>query len=112
VIEATVLALAVPPRSLLAWIGPGIGRAHFEIGPEVREALLSGDPEAGGAFEPSSSGRYLADLALLARRRLERLGIERVYGGTACTYASPERYFSHRRDGRTGRQATLIWLEK
>lgn len=112
VIEATVLVLAVPPRSLLAWIGPGIGRAHFEIGPEVREALLSGDPEAGGAFEPGSSGRYLADLALLARRRLERLGIERIYGGTGCTYASPERYFSHRRDGRTGRQATLIWLEK
>ena len=112
VIEATVQALAVPPQSLLAWLGPGIGRAHFEIGPEVREALLSRDPEAGHAFELNARGRYLADLVLLAQRRLERLGIERIYGGDACTYASPGRYFSHRRDGRTGRQATLIWLEK
>jgi polyphenol oxidase len=112
VIEATVQALSVPPRSLLAWLGPGIGRAHFEVGPEVREALLSADPEAGHAFEPNARGRYFADLALLAQRRLESLGIERIYGGNACTYASPERYFSHRRDGRTGRQATLIWLEK
>ena len=112
VIEAMVQALAVPPQSLLAWLGPGIGRAHFEIGPEVREALLSRDPEAGHAFELNARGRYLADLALLAQRRLERLGIERIYGGDACTYASPGRYFSHRRDGRTGRQATLIWLEK
>jgi len=112
VIEAMVQALAVPPQSLLARLGPGIGRAHFEIGPEVREALLSRDPEAGHAFELNARGRYLADLALLAQRRLERLGIERIYGGDACTYASPGRYFSHRRDGRTGRQATLIWLEK
>ncbi len=112
VIEATVQALAVPPRSLLAWIGPGIGRGHFEIGAEVRAQLLSGDPEGEAAFDPSPSGRFLADLALLARRRLERLGIERIYGGGACTYVSREHYFSHRRDGRTGRQATLIWLEK
>lgn len=112
VIEATVDALAVPPRSLLAWIGPGIGRGHFEIGPEVRTELLCGDPEAAAAFDPSPTGRFMADLPWLARRRLERLGIERIYGGGACTYASPEQYFSHRRDGRTGRQATLIWLEK
>lgn len=112
VIEATVQALAVPPRSLLAWIGPGIGRAHFEIGPEVREELLNGDPQSGHAFKPNSGGRYLADLTLLARRRLERLGIEHIYEAGECTYASPERYFSHRRDGSTGRQATLIWMEK
>ena len=65
--------------------------------------------------EPSSRTRAAgtcADLVSLARRRLERLGIERIYGGDACTYAFAERYFSHRRDGRTGRQATLIWLEK
>jgi copper oxidase (laccase) domain-containing protein len=54
----------------------------------------------------------MADLAALARRRLERVGIARIYGGDACTYAAPEHYFSYRRDGRTGRQATLIWLEK
>jgi hypothetical protein len=112
VIEATVGALALPPSSLLAWLGPGIGRGHFEIGAEVREAFLRADPEAKEAFLPNARGRYMADLEALVRRRLERLGVARIYGGDACTYASPERYFSHRRDGRTGRQATLIWLEK
>jgi YfiH family protein len=112
VIEATVRALALPPRSLLAWLGPGIGPAHFEIGTEVREELLRADSHAEAAFERNARGRYRADLAALARLRLERLGIARIYGGDACTYAAPEDYFSHRRDGRTGRQATLIWLEK
>ena len=112
VIEATVRALALPPQSLLAWLGPGIGPAHFEIGAEVREELLRADPQAEAAFERNARGRYMADLAALARRRLERLGIARIYGGDACTYAAPEEYFSYRRDGRTGRQATLIWLEK
>lgn len=112
VIEATVRALALPPSSLLAWLGPGIGPGHFEIGAEVREALLRADPQAREAFVPNARGRYMADLGALARRRLQRLGIERIYGGDVCTYASPHGYFSHRRDGRTGRQATLIWLEK
>jgi YfiH family protein len=112
VIEATVRALALPPQSLLVWLGPGIGPAHFEIGPEVREELLRADPQAEAAFERNVRGRYTADLAALARRRLERLGIARIYGGDACTYTAPENYFSYRRDGRTGRQATLIWLEK
>jgi polyphenol oxidase len=112
VIEATVRKLALPPRSLLAWLGPGIGPAHFEIGADVREELLRADPRAEAAFEQNARGRYMADLAALARRRLERLGIVRIHGGDACTYAAPEHYFSHRRDGRCGRQATLIWLEK
>ncbi len=112
VLEATVRALALPPRSLLAWLGPGIGAAHFEIGNEVREELLRACAHAEGAFQRNARGRYWADLAALARLRLERLGIARIYGGDACSYAAPEAYFSHRRDGRTGRQATLIWLEK
>ena len=112
VIEATVRALALPPQSLLAWLGPAIGPAHFEIGAEVRDELLRADPQAGAAFVGNARGRYMADLAALARRRLEGLGIARIYGGGACTYAAPEEYFSYRRDGRTGRQATLIWLEK
>ena len=112
VIEATVRALALPPQSLLAWLGPGIGPGHFEIGAEVREALLHADPQAEGAFERNAGGRYMADLAALARRRLERLGIARIYGGDACTFTAPQDYFSYRRDGRTGRQASLVWLEK
>jgi YfiH family protein len=122
VIEAAVAAMGVPPREILAWLGPAIGPLHFEVGPEVREALLKDDPGAEGAFRRSTGRgpvggdgepveRFMADLCALARRRLGRLGIERIYGGTECTYSRPDRYFSHRRDGQTGRQASLIWLE-
>jgi YfiH family protein len=111
VIEATVGALAVPPESLLAWLGPAIGPLHFEVGGEVREALLAADSGAAAAFVPNSRGRFMADLAALARRRLVGLGVKRIYGGGNCTFADAGRFFSHRRDGVTGRQATLIWLE-
>ncbi len=111
VIEAAVQALRVPPASLMAWLGPAIGPEHFEVGAEVRDALLRSDAEAAGAFRPNARGRYMADLPMLARRRLEKLGVTRIYGGDQCTYARAQRYFSHRRDGTTGRQATLIWRE-
>ena len=110
IIEATVSAMAVPPHSVLAWLGPAIGPAHFEVGPEVRDALLAGDGDAVGSFLPNARGRFMADLPALARRRLAALGIGRIYGGGECTYGQPDRFFSHRRDGVTGRQATLIWL--
>jgi YfiH family protein len=138
VIEATVGALGGPPRELLAWLGPAIGSRHFEVGAEVREAFLWGGALGGGgaggdfgaalgggagvdgagadaaavdaAFVLNSRGRYMADLYALARLRLARAGVRRVYGGGACTYAERDKYFSHRRDGLTGRQATLIWL--
>ncbi len=111
VIEATIAALPVPPARLLAWLGPAIGPRHFEVGAEVRTALLEHDPGAEGAFTPNARGRYMADLDRLARRRLAALGVGRIYGGGECTFADENRYFSHRRDGVTGRQATLIWLE-
>jgi YfiH family protein len=111
VLEATVKALGVTPETLLVWLGPGIGTHHFEVGAEVREAFVSEDPGAGGAFLENVRGRFMADLAALARRRLRRLGVERIYGGTECTHADAKRFFSHRRDGPTGRQATLIWMD-
>jgi YfiH family protein len=111
VIEATVRALALEPRALLAWLGPAIGPRYFEIGPEVRDELLRGDGGAEAAFTVNARGRFMADLEALARRRLARLGIERIFGGGECTHSHPDRYFSHRRDGQTGRQATLIWLK-
>jgi polyphenol oxidase len=111
VIEATVQALIVPPARLMAWLGPAIGTRHFEVGAEVRDALLIGDPGAAAAFAANERGRYMADLSMLARRRLAALGVARIYGGAECTFAAADRYFSHRRDGTTGRQATLIWLE-
>ena len=110
VIEATVRALGVAPAKLLAWLGPAIGPGHFEVGAEVREALLWGDPGAETAFAPNARGGFMADLPGLARRRLASLGVGRIYGGGHCTYAEGALYFSHRRDGLTGRQATLIWL--
>jgi YfiH family protein len=111
VLEAAVNSLGVSPDSVLAWLGPAIGPRYFEVGAEVREALLAGDPAAEVAFEANARGRFLADLFALARSRLRRLGVAAVYGGGACTYADPGKFFSHRRDGKTGRQATLIWLE-
>ena len=119
VIEATVRALGVPPETLLAWLGPAIGPRHFEVGAEVRDALLAGDADAGAktgagavaAFAPNARGRFMADLGLLARRRLAAMGVTHIHGGGECTYTQADRYFSHRRDGMTGRQATLIWLE-
>ena len=111
VIEAIVQALEVPPQRLMAWLGPAIGPKHFEVGAEVREALLKGDPGAQSAFAPNARGRFLADLGRLATRRLATLGVGRIFGGGECTFAAADRYFSHRRDGVTGRQATLIWLE-
>jgi polyphenol oxidase len=110
VIGATVHAMAAQPERLIAWLGPAIGPAHFEVGGEVREAFLSGDPGAGNAFV-SAGGKFMADLAMLARRQLEHLGVSRIYGGGECTYARADRYFSYRRDGITGRQATLVWRE-
>lgn len=117
VIEATVRALLtapalrVAPERLMAWLGPAIGPKHFEVGAEVREALLRDDSGAEGAFVPNARGRFMADLGMLVRRRLSALGVGRIYGGGECTFAQGDRYFSHRRDGVTGRQATLIWLE-
>jgi polyphenol oxidase len=111
VIEATVSALEEPPENLMVWLGPAIGPQHFEVGGEVRDALFKADPGAEQAFAANARGRYMADLYRLARSRLEGLGISRIYGGGHCTYADDERYFSHRRDGQSGRQATLIWRQ-
>lgn len=110
VLEATVAALAVPAPGLLAWLGPAIGPAHFEVGEEVRAAFLDREPADAGAFTPNARGRWQCDLVQLARARLRRLGVGAVYGGSWCTYADPGRFFSHRREAPCGRMAALIWL--
>lgn len=114
VLEATVAAFAaegVPARALLAWIGPGIGAAAYEVGDDVRAAFLGTDPHAAAGFSPNARGRWQLDLTRLARERLRAAGLTRVTGGELCTHAEAGRFFSHRRDGNCGRQATLIWLE-
>lgn len=111
VLERTVEHLG-DPAGLLAWLGPAIGPDQFEVGAEVREAFLLNDPRAARAFVPSPrhSGRYMADLYELARQRLAAAGVFNVYGGGLCTVADKERFFSYRRDGQTGRMASLIYI--
>jgi len=110
VIEAGVKALGVPGSDLLAWLGPAIGPASFEVGPEVRAAFVQQDAQAAQAFRAVPEGKYLAEIYLLARLRLQRLGVAVVYGGGFCTATERARFCSYRRDGATGRMASLIWL--
>jgi hypothetical protein len=110
VLEATVHALDCEPSSLLAWLGPAIGPESFEIGDEVRSAFVDHDSACAGAFVPSPRGRWLADLYALARLRLGMVGVRSVFGGGFCTFLDSARFYSYRRDTRTGRMASLIWL--
>jgi len=111
VLEAVVVAMATPPETLLAYIGPGIGPHAYEVGADVRDAFVDRDPDAAAAFAPRPGGKLLADLPALARLRLAGCGVRDVYGGGFCT-ASDSRFFSFRRDRITGRMAGLIWMEK
>lgn len=111
VVEATVQALGVPAADLVAWLGPAIGQAAFEVGPEVRAAFVQRLPAAEAAFLPGAPGKFQADLYALARAVLAQAGVADVHGGGWCTATDRERFFSFRRDGRTGRMATLAWLE-
>jgi hypothetical protein len=110
VLQATVAALGVPPADLHAWLGPAIGPGAFEVGPEVRAAYLAGVPGSEGCFRRNERERYLADLYGLAELVLRQAGVAAVHGGGWCTHEEPDRFFSFRRDGTTGRMATLAWL--
>jgi len=111
VLEHTVLALGVPNGELTAWLGPAISRDHFEVGDEVQEAFVAQDAGAAAAFTPNARGKWQADLVALARRRLNALGVSDISGGEWCTFADPAKFFSHRRDGKGGRMAALIWRQ-
>ncbi|HEU4778697.1 MAG TPA: peptidoglycan editing factor PgeF [Steroidobacteraceae bacterium] len=111
VLEQTVKALGVPGEELTAWLGPAISQKHFEVGDEVRETFLKFDRAANSRFKMNARGRWQADLAGLARLRLASMGLTTVLGGDCCTYADPERFYSHRRDGKGGRMAALIWRD-
>ena len=115
VLESTVKALGVPGDEILVWLGPAIGSQSFEVGEEVVQAFVKQNPEAAGAFVPSGDanreGHWLADLYQLARIRLKNNGVTSVFGGGLCTFDDKERFFSFRRDGETGRMASLIWME-
>ena len=112
VVEALVSGMGGQPAELMAWLGPAIGPTRFEVGPEVRAEFLAHDDAAASAFvsRGARDNHYLADIYLLARQRLAACGVSRVFGGERCTVSEPQQFFSYRRDGQTGRMASLIWL--
>jgi len=112
VLQATIAALEVGAGDLHAWLGPAIGPQAFEVGPEVRAAYLANlaVPDTDSCFKPNERGRYMADLYQLARLVLQQAGVTSVHGGGWCTHDDAGRFFSFRRDGVTGRMATLAWL--
>jgi len=111
VIEQTIAAMPAPGAELMAWLGPAISANAYVVGEEVRDTFLSHDPAAVTAFRPAADGGWHADLYLLARQRLQSQGITEVHGGGFCTWEDPVRFYSYRRDGVTGRMASLIWLQ-
>ncbi len=118
VLGETVVAMGVDAEAISAYLGPAISQQHFEVGSEVRDTFLvgaQGDDQAltEACFIPSKNrpGHYYADLYQLARIQLHGLGVTRIYGGDYCTYADTERFYSYRREGQTGRMASLIWIE-
>ena len=110
VLESTLGASGLAPDETLAWIGPAIGPTRFEVGDDVRLAFVDARPEAASCFAPLGAGKWLADLPRLARTRLEAAGVSAVHASGLCTASDPDRFYSYRRDGTTGRQAALIWL--
>jgi YfiH family protein len=109
VLEATVRTFP-EPAAVMAWLGPAIGPHAFEVGAEVRAAFMAQEEGAADAFVPSpNAGRWLADIYALARRRLQQSGVTAIYGGGQCTVSDPARFFSYRREGQTGRMASVIW---
>lgn len=116
VLESTVAAMGCEPAQLLAYLGPAIGPRGFEVQADVLDAFVRNDPRAAEHFlaQPGTAAiprKWHADLYGLARQRLAGAGLQCVYGGDHCTFSEPARFFSHRRDRRTGRQAALIWLD-
>jgi len=111
IIERTIDALQEDPASCLLWLGPAIGAQAFEVGDEVREAFVNEMPTTAEAFVANRPGHWLADIYQLARIRLQKKGVNEIYGGGLCTYTDSSRFYSYRRDNHSGRMASLIWRE-
>ena len=110
VVEAAVAAMRVSPERVIAYLGPAISGAEYEVGGEVREAFVGKSASADAAFLPRSGGKYLCNLYALARMRLAAVGVKQVFGGGYCVYRDRARFFSYRRERVTGRMASLIWM--
>jgi purine-nucleoside/S-methyl-5'-thioadenosine phosphorylase / adenosine deaminase len=112
VLEHTVAALRCAPADVVAWLGPAIGPAAFEVGDDVRDAFVGDEPAAVTAFAAGRPGKWHADLPALARRRLAQAGVTDVTASGLCTASDPARFFSYRRDGATGRMAAFVWRRR
>ena len=110
VLESTIHSMQTQASDLVAWLGPAAGPDQYEIGIEVHRAFVDGDAAAADVFVPTRANHWKVDLFALARRRLALAGVSAVSGGGVCTISDGERFFSHRRDGDTGRMATLAWI--
>jgi len=114
VLEATLSALECPAEEVICWLGPAIAQDAFEVGDEVRQRFCDQHTGAETAFKRRAEHpqKWFADLYALARLRLSLAGVAAVYGGNFCTFGDSERFFSYRRDGQTGRMASLVWLSE
>jgi hypothetical protein len=111
VLPAAVAALGVDPAAVMAWLGPAIGAAAYEVGDDVRGPFVA-RAAAARHFARNARGRWQADLYGLARDSLSAAGVRAIYGGGFCTHTEAGRFFSHRREAPCGRMATLIWLDR
>ena len=110
VIQSALAAMRSSNDRIMAWIGPAISQAAFEVGEEVRLAFAAADAGAVEYFESNRPGHWLCDLAGLAVRVLEQQGVATVFRDSHCSYRDSDLFFSYRRDGATGRMAALIWI--
>lgn len=110
VLEATVQQAGLVPAETLVWLGPAIGAAAYEVGVEVKQGFLQHAMHDESAFVSHGTGKVLMDMYGLARQRLHALGISAIFGGEHCTFTQAEQFYSYRRDGKTGRMASLIWI--
>jgi len=110
IISTTITAMKTHPESLHVWLGPAIGPKAFEVGAEVREAFVKTNQENENAFVQTQENKYLCDIYKLATNELKALGISFISGGEHCTVTEADLFYSYRRDGQTGRMASLIWI--
>jgi hypothetical protein len=112
IIANTLTKFSDKPSDLLVWLGPAIGPKAFEVGQDVFDIFTRHDHQSAIAFHPTDTNHYLADIYLLAKQQLAKLGVTQIFGGDRCTFNEPDTFFSYRRDGETGRMASMIWLNK
>jgi len=113
VLEETINAMHTPASQLLVWLGPAAGPKQYEVGEDVWAAFVATDSTARAAFTPDRPHHWYMDIYTLARQRLSACGVlaHHIFGGQLCTISQPDLFYSHRRDQRTGRMATLLWKQ-